>query len=124
MQSSHVVLLQSDPKIARTLAASLANSFHAVHVAKSMDELRHAAARHRPHVIILDLETATFSDVESLKHEFQAVRIICNHRIADEEMWTRTLNAGADDCWSSSDTRNILSSVMIERQDMVRTVAA
>ena len=124
MQSSHVVLLQSDPKIARTLAASLANSFHAVHVTKSMDELRHTAARHRPHVIILDLETATYTDVESLKHEFQAARIICNHRIADEEMWARTLNAGGDDCWSSSDTRSILSSVMVEPQDMARTVAA
>jgi len=124
MQSSNVVLLQSDPKVAKTLAASLASSFHAVHVAKSMDELRHAAAKHRPHVFILDLETATFSDVESLKHEFQATRIICNHRVADEEMWTRTLTAGADDCWSSSDTRSILSSVTIERQEMVRTVAA
>lgn len=124
MQSSNVVLLQSDPKIARTLAASLANAFHAVHVTESMDELRHTAAKHRPHVIILDLETASFSDVESLKQEFQTARIICNHRVADEEMWTRTLSAGADDCWSSSDTRSILSSVMPERQDTARDAAA
>jgi len=124
MQSSNVVLLQSDPKIARTLATSLANTFHAVHVTESMDELRHTAAKHRPHVIILDLETASLSDVESLKHEFQTARIICNHRVADEEMWARTLTAGADDCWSSSDTRSILSSVIPERQSAVRDAAA
>src|SRR3974377_22181 len=81
MQSRNVVLLQSDPKIARTLAASLANAFHVVHVTERMDELRHTAAQRRPHVIILDLETASLSDVESLKHEFQTARIICNHRV-------------------------------------------
>lgn len=124
MQSSNVVLLQSDPKIARTLAASLANTFHVVHVTESMDELRHTAAKHRPHVIILDLETASFSDVESLKQEFQTARIICNHRVADEEMWARTLDAGADDCWSSSDTHSIVSSVMPERQDTAHDAAA
>ena len=107
---SNVVLLQSDPAIAQTLAASLAGSFRAVHVTKSIDELRHAAAKLRPRVMIVDLETATFSEVESLKQQFGATRIICNHRVADEEMWARTLTIGADDCWPSSDTRNILSS--------------
>jgi DNA-binding NarL/FixJ family response regulator len=110
MQSTNVVLLQSDPNIARTLAAQLANSFHAVHLTKSIEELRNAAAKLRPRVMIVDLETATYSEIESLKQQFESTRIICNHRVADEEMWTRTLTIGADDCCPSSDTRSILSS--------------
>ena len=112
MQTAHIVLLQSDPHIAQTLSSSLSNSFHGVHVTQSVDDLRHAAAKHRPHTIILDLESASLTDVEELKREFNGIRIICNHRVADEEMWTRTLNAGADDCCPSSDTRAILSAAV------------
>ena len=124
MPSTNVVLLQSDPNIARTLAASLANSFHAVHVTKSIDELRHAAAKLRPYVMIVDLETASFSEVESLKQQFGSVRIICNHRVADEEMWTRTLGIGAEDCCPSSDTRGILTSAIPVERPSARSVAA
>jgi DNA-binding response OmpR family regulator len=109
MQPTNIVLLQSDPNVAQMLAASLSNSFHGVHVARSVEELRRTAAKHRPYAIILDLESATLSDVEALKQDFQGIRIICNHRVADEEMWTKTLTAGADDCWPSSNTRGIVS---------------
>jgi DNA-binding response OmpR family regulator len=112
MQHTNIVLLQSDPKIAQTLAAMLSNSFHRVHVAKSVDELRHTAVKHRPDAIVLDLESASLADVETLKKEFDGVRVICNHRVADEEMWTRTLSVGADDCCPSSDTRGILSAAV------------
>ena len=124
MPSINVVLLQSDPNIARALADSLANSFHAVHVTKSIDELRHAAAKLRPRVMIVDLETASFSDVESLKQQFDGARIICNHRVADEEMWTRTLTIGADDCCPSSDTRAILSAATPREATRVEGAAA
>jgi len=116
MQHSNIVLLQSDPKIAQTLATMLANSFHRVHVARSVDELRHTAIKHRPAAIVLDLESASLADVETLKKEFDGVRVICNHRVADEEMWTRTLSVGADDCCPSSDMRGILSSAVRENQ--------
>jgi DNA-binding response OmpR family regulator len=108
MQSASVVLLQSDPHIAQMLSSSLSHSFHVIHVAQSVDDVRHAVAKHRPHTIILDLESASLADVEELRHEFDGVRIICNHRVADEEMWTRTLTAGADDCCPSS-VRSILA---------------
>ena len=116
MQYSNIVLLQSDPHIAQTLAATLSNSFHRVHVARSVDELRHTAVKHRPDAIVLDLESASLADVETLKKEFDGVRVICNHRVADEEMWTRTLSVGADDCCPSSDMRGILSSAVRENQ--------
>lgn len=123
MQPTNIVLLQSDPDVAQMLAGSLSNSYHGVHVARSVDELRHTAAKHRPYAIILDLESATLSDVEAFKQEFDGIRIICNHRVADEEMWTKTLTAGADDCCPSSDTRGILSSAAPEKSAS-RTMAA
>jgi DNA-binding response OmpR family regulator len=123
VQPTNILLLQSDPHVAQLLAASLSNSFHGVHVARSVDELRGAVAKHRPYAIILDLESATLRDVETLKREFEGIRIICNHRVADEEMWTKTLTAGADDCCPSSDTRGILMAA-VPRSNPVRTVAA
>ena len=112
MQQTNVLLLQSDPNVAQTLANSLSNSFHRVHVVKSMDELRYAAAKDQPFAIIVDLETVSLGDVESLKRDFQETRIVCNHRVADEEMWTRSLNVGADDCCPTSDMRGILSAAV------------
>jgi len=112
MQHPNVLLLQSDPKVAQMLASLLSSSFHRVHVASSVDDLRHAAARHQPSAMVLDLESASLADVEALTKEFNGVRVICNHRIADEEMWTRTLSAGAEDCCPSSDMRGILSAAI------------
>lgn len=116
MQYANIVLLQSDPNIAKTLAAMLSSSFTQVHVAGSVDELRHTAVKYRPAAIVLDLESASLAEVEVLKKEFEGVRVICNHRVADEEMWTRTLNVGADDCCPSSDMRGILSSAVRNNQ--------
>jgi len=124
MQHTNVVLLQSDPKIAQTLASLLASSFHRVHVAKSVDELRHAAAKHHPSAIVLDLESASLTDLETLTHEFNGTRVICNHRVPDEEMWTRTLSAGAEDCCPSSDMRGILTAAMRTNQVAERQLVA
>jgi len=125
MQHTNVVLLQSDPNVARMLANSLANSFHRVHVVGSIAELRTATAKNRPYAVILDLETATLDDVGSLKREFQDVRVVCTHRVADEEMWTRTLNVGADDCCPTSDTRGIVMAAIPQtRQPNASRVAA
>ena len=112
MQQTHVLLLQSDPNVAQSLASSLANSFHSVYMAKSIEEIRHTAAKYQPFAIIVDLETASLNDVESLKRDFQHTRIVCNHRVADEEMWSRSLNAGADDCCQTSDMRAIVSAAV------------
>jgi DNA-binding NarL/FixJ family response regulator len=116
MQHTNVVLLQSDPRITQALAAKLSDSFHQVHVAKSVDELRNTAVKYRPAAIVLDLESASLADVEALTKEFDGIRVICNHRVPDEEMWTRTLSVGAQDCCPSSDTRGILSAAVRNEQ--------
>ena len=122
MQPTNVVLLQSDPNVAQTLATSLSNSSRRVHVAQSLDDLRYATAKHHPSAIIVDLETATLGEVESLKRDFKETRIVCNHRVADEEMWTSSLSVGADDCCRSSDMRGILLAAV--RDPIARTMAA
>ena len=122
MQPTNIVLLQSDPNVAHTLTTSLSNSFHSVHVVQSLGDLRHAAAKHHPFAIIVDLETATLGDVESLKRDFTDVRIVCNHRVADEEMWASSLNIGADDCCRSSDLGGILFAAV--RAPVANTMAA
>jgi DNA-binding NarL/FixJ family response regulator len=81
-----------------------------------VNELRSTAVKYRPAAIVLDLESASLAEVETLKKEFEGVRVICNHRVADEEMWTRSLSVGADDCCPSSDTRGILSSAVRNNQ--------
>ena len=122
MQPTNVVLLQSDPNLAQTLATSLSNSFHRVQVVQSLDDLRYAAAKHCPSAIVVDLEIATLGDVASLKRDCRETRIICNHRVADEDMWTLSLNAGADDCCPSSDMRGILFATV--REAASRSIAA
>jgi len=112
MQSANVVLFQGDPAIAQLLAVHLRGQFHSVHVACSIEELRAVIAKHRAQVVILDVELSGLADVNQLHHEFPGIAIVCTHRLADEEMWTAALSAGADDVCPSSDTPAILRSAL------------
>jgi DNA-binding NarL/FixJ family response regulator len=108
MHTTDVVLLQSDPMVAEMLARSLSEASRCVRLAKSLEDLHFAAAKHQPAAIVLDLETATLEQIKLLKEEFRNIHIVCNHRVPDEAMWSATLGVGADDCCSSSDLRAIL----------------
>ena len=77
-----------------------------------MQEMRHIIAKHRPRVVILDMELSGLGDIKQLHQEFPGVSIVCTHRLADEEMWTAALAAGADDIYPSSDTLGILRSAL------------
>jgi DNA-binding NarL/FixJ family response regulator len=123
MQFSNVVLLQSDPVLARSLIASLCHSFRSVHMASSLDELRSSVAKHRSDVAIIDMESASIPDVHSLSSEFPGVSIVCTHRLANEEMWTDALNAGAADICPSNDTRGILTAA-VRSAGMMHSAAA
>jgi DNA-binding NarL/FixJ family response regulator len=109
MQSANVVLLQNDPQTSQSLVKFLCGSFHSIYPVRSLAELRTNIAKHRAQVVILDMELASIEDVERLTQEFPGTCIICTHRLADEEMWTAALNAGAADIVSAGDCRGILS---------------
>jgi len=112
MQPLNVVLLQSDSRVAESLVSALASSSTSVRQVKSLGELRNSIDKHVAGIAILDMETASISDVEHLSREFPKARIVCTHRLADEDMWAAALNAGAADICPPSDTRGILRAAL------------
>jgi DNA-binding NarL/FixJ family response regulator len=107
MQPLNVVLLQSDPGTVQSLIARLGSCFRSVRQAQSFLDVRDSVAQHSAEVVILDMELASFPEVERLSQDFPEVCIVCNHRLADEQMWTVALSVGAADCCASSDPRSI-----------------
>jgi DNA-binding NarL/FixJ family response regulator len=111
MQPLNVVVASNDSQAASLLAASLNPHFRTVSVARSLDEIRHAIPKHRAQLAIVDLELASVEDVERLIREFGHTKIVCTHRIPDDEMWASALAAGAIDCCPSDDAACIVRAV-------------
>ncbi len=107
-----IVVLERDPKLARSLAGGLRPHFHSVVLTHSRDELRESLSRTSPNAVVFDLEHWRLADVENLHREFPNMSIICTHRIPDEEMWMAALEAGASDVCPSNDVSIVLSSVL------------
>jgi DNA-binding NtrC family response regulator len=112
MQPLNVVLLQSDSGVAQSLVSALASSSTSVRQVKSLGELRNSIAKQVDGVAILDMESASISDVEHLSRDFPQARIVCTHRLADENMWAAALNAGAADVCPPTDTRGIVRAAL------------
>src|SRR5437870_570687 len=109
-QRPTAIIAQSDRVSAAELAAALQPHCQKVHVTQSQDELRFAVPKHRADIVIADLETFDLARVRELRSQFGSVQIVCTHRLADEELWAQTLEAGADDCCDSRDIGGILRS--------------
>ncbi|MFZ0310647.1 MAG: hypothetical protein WCA76_04905 [Candidatus Sulfotelmatobacter sp.] len=107
-----VVVLESDPRVAQSLAGGLSSHFHSVHLTRSGDELRERVAKHRPAVVVLDMEYSRLTDVRNLHNDFPTLPIVCTHRIPDEKLWTAALEAGASDVCPADDVKNVLTSVL------------
>jgi len=105
-----IVVVEHDPKVARSLAGGLRPHF-SVHVIQSREELREKLAKNHPEAVVLNIEYWRLADVELLHHDFPEVPIVCTHRIPDEEMWTAALEAGATDVCPADDVQNVLTSV-------------
>lgn len=107
-----VIVAQGDARCAQSMAAFLHGHFQKVSVASSLEELRRGIAKQRADIAIVDLELIEVNDVEELHHEFPPTCIICTHRLADEELWTASLAAGAEDCCLPDDVRGILGAML------------
>jgi len=105
-----VVVLEKDPKVARSLAGGLRPHF-SVQLIQSREELRERLAKNHPEAVVLNIEYWRMTDVESLHHDFPELPIVCTHRIPDEEMWMAALEAGATDMCPADDVENVLTSV-------------
>jgi DNA-binding response OmpR family regulator len=112
MNPLNVVIVQSDSSLAAPLADSFRQHFRAVHTVPSLSELRAAVLKHRAQVVVLDVELAGLSQVEQLRREFKNLCIVCTHRLADEDMWSEVMSAGATDICCSSDISGILSATL------------
>jgi DNA-binding NtrC family response regulator len=123
MRALSVVLYQQDSREARTLAQSLAEYFHSVGIAPSLSELRTTVAKRRADIVVLDMELACLEEVERLHQDFPSLCIVGTHRLADEEIWTAALSAGASDVCAASDVRGILLSAIRNAQVASRAVA-
>jgi DNA-binding NarL/FixJ family response regulator len=107
-----VVVLETDPRVAQSLAGMLSSHFHAVHLTYSGDELRQRVAKSRPEAVVFDMENSRLSDVQGLHNDFPSLPIVCTHRLPDEELWIAALEAGASDVCPSDDAQNVLASVL------------
>ena len=124
MKPLSVVLLQTDAGTSRALADSLCHHFHVIFCVNSVQELRDSILKHRPEVAVVDIEMASLSEIQRLSREFAGMCIVCTHRLADEEMWTAALTAGATDVCPSRDTRAIVTSTLRYSPHLSRSVAA
>jgi DNA-binding NarL/FixJ family response regulator len=106
------VVLESDPKLAQSLAGGLSSHFNSIHLAHSRDEVRERVAGNRPEVVILDMEYSRLTDVSNLHHDFPSLPIVCTYRIPDDELWIAALEAGASDVCPADDVQNVLHSAL------------
>jgi DNA-binding response OmpR family regulator len=106
-----VVVLERDPRIARSLASGLRPHF-TVQFINTGEELRDRLAQGHPEAVVLNLEYWRLADVEGLHHDFPQLPIVCTHRIPDEAMWMAALEAGASDVCAADDVENVLTCVL------------
>ena len=107
-----IVVLEKDPRLAKSLAGGLRPHFHLVDIAFSRDELLEKVVKTRAAAVVLDIECSRLSDVENLHRDFPALPIVCTHRVPDEEMWMAALEAGASDVCASGDVDKVLTAVL------------
>src|ERR1035438_500930 len=107
-----VVILETDPRVAQSLAGKLSSHFHAVHLTRSGDELREHVVKSRPEAVVVDVEYSRLTDVRSLHDDFPLMPIVCTHRIPDEQLWVEALDAGASDVCRSDEAQSVLRSVL------------
>jgi DNA-binding response OmpR family regulator len=119
----NVVVLETDPGTAQSLAGRLLSHFHAVHMTRSGDELRKRVAEERPQIIVVDVEYSRLTDVRRLHHDFPLLPIVCAHRIPDEQLWIEAMEAGATDVCRSEDVQDAVTSVL-RKANLAHTASA
>jgi DNA-binding response OmpR family regulator len=107
-----VVVVESNPQLAQSLAGGLSNYFPMVDLALPGEELRKRVAQSRPQAVVLDMEYSRLSDVRNLHSDFPSLPIVCTHRVPDEELWVAALEAGASDVCAADDVQHVLTSVL------------
>jgi DNA-binding NtrC family response regulator len=111
----NVVVFQNDSQTAERLAASLSKHFPSILLTNRREEIRGALASSSAAMLVLDLETSGTEELERLHREFPALSIVCTHRLANDQLWTETLNQGAADLCVPWNTQDVVRSLTRER---------
>ena len=112
MQWPTVVIANSDSACSALLARELRERARNVVIASSSDELPNTIRKHRAEALVADLETISLESVSQLRSEFPELKLICTHRVPDEQMWADSLGAGAADCCSSNDVDDVIRAAL------------
>lgn len=123
MQTVSAVIAHPNGQIAGHLASSLQAHVRRVEITNA-DNLRSEIAKNRAEFAVIDLEAFSLDDVREICQEFSETRVVCVHRISDEEMWTAAVEAGAVDCCLPSDMRSILAALRAPRKTRRRLAVA
>ncbi len=123
MSEFDLVVLQSDAEIERLLVSALSNLSKRVHATRCMEQVRNQIVQSRANTVILDMEAVSIAEIEGFVRDFPSVTLVCNHRLADEELWRTAMNAGAHDCCASCDTRGIVAAVRTSAARSLRAAA-
>jgi hypothetical protein len=111
MKPVTVVVAVPDPITNEALSSSLRSHFRVVLPVSGVDEMRPSLLKHRADVAVVDLESTPVKEIASLLREFSALSVVCIHRLADDQLWSSVLAAGALDCCHPSDIRGIVMAV-------------
>ena len=107
MHPFSVVIAVGDCIRAEDLAIALHPFFQNVLIARDEEELRRKIARERAAAAVVDLDLLGIDEVAALCRDFNAVNVVCTHRVPDEAVWMKTLRAGASDCCFVEDFKAI-----------------
>ena len=115
MKHLNVIVAQSDAASATQMALALHDHCRTVYMAGTPEQMRRAVPKQRADVLIVDLELVGVGEVERLHQEYANVAIVTTHRVADEEMWAQSLQAGALDCCYPQDVAAALGPALRQR---------
>ena len=108
MQSINVVLAHRDSALLQSLTPSSHKEFLSFVTVNTASDAGEAIARLRARLAIVDLEVVSFFELDGLCREFPATAFVTTHRLADDDMWSQSLAAGAVDCCVAADLPRIL----------------
>lgn len=107
-----ILIANSDRQRSALLAKGLREHARNVVITDDARGLQNAVPKHRPDVVVADLETINYETVAELRKAFAHVNVVCTHRVPDEQMWAAALEAGASDCCCVADVDDIVRAAL------------
>jgi DNA-binding response OmpR family regulator len=112
MHSLSVIVALKNPSAANQIAAQFRTRVRDVVTTHSRVELRAALAKRSADAVVVDLELCEPVELRQLCEELHGIPVVAAHRSPDEEMWMRSMDAGAVDCCHCADVEGMLRAIL------------